>query len=81
MSDEVQDHRLSAIENRLDKHDSLISDLVESHIRTEEQFSALAKSQTETQTMMNEIGKTLIKWMMGIGTAMVTIALGGTQVM
>ena len=81
MSDEVQDHRLTVIEQRLDKHDAMLTSLVEAQIRTEEQFSTLATTQTETQAMINGIGKTLIKWMMGIGTAMVTVALGGTQVM
>jgi hypothetical protein len=81
MSDEVQDHRLMVIEQRLDKHETMLGTLVEAQIRTEEQFSSLATAQAETQTMINGIGKTLIKWMMGIGSAMVAVALGGTQVM
>ena len=55
MSDEVQDHRLSVIEGRLDKHEEMLAQLVNR--------------------------KTLIKWMMGIGTSMVTVLLAGTQVM
>lgn len=81
MSDDVQNHRLDTIERRLDKHDTMLSNLVEAQIRTEEQFSTLATTQAETQAMINGIGKTLIKWMMGIGTAMVTVALGTQQVM
>ena len=80
MSDEVQNHRLNVIEQKLEKHESMLVNLVEAQIRTEEQFSTLAASQQDTQDMINDIGKTLIKWMMGIGTAIVTI-VGGTQVM
>tara|TARA_R110001592_G_scaffold40193_1_gene132127 strand:- start:1558 stop:1803 length:246 start_codon:yes stop_codon:yes gene_type:complete len=81
MSDEVQDHRLSVIEGRLDKHEEMLAQLVESQIRTDEQYSTLASSTQATQDMINDIGKTLIKWMMGIGTSMVTVLLAGTQVM
>lgn len=43
--DAVQNHRLDTIERRLDKHDEMLASLVESQVRTDEQFSALAETQ------------------------------------
>lgn len=81
--DAVQNHRLDTIEKRLDKHDEMLSKLVEAQTRTEEQMNglvgsvdALAQNQTATQDMINGIGKSIVKWMMGIGSTMVAAILG-----
>lgn len=82
-NDAVQNHRLDAIERRLDKHDEMLGKLVEAQTRTEEQMSGLSASletltanQAATQDMINGIGQSIIKWMMGIGSAMVAAILG-----
>jgi hypothetical protein len=76
-SDAVQNHRLDTIERRLDKHDDMLAQLVESQIRTDEQFTALAETQKSTQDMINDMGQTILKWLMGVGSAMVAAILGG----
>ena len=76
----VQDHRIEVLEQRMDKHDEMMLALSESQIRTDEQFRALAKVQESTQEMISGIGKDLIKWMMGIGSAVIAVLVGG-QVM
>jgi hypothetical protein len=82
-NDAVQNHRLDSIERRLDKHDEMLGKLVEAQTRTEEQMSGLSASldtltanQTATQDMINGIGQSIVKWMMGIGSAMVAAILG-----
>ena len=79
--DAVQNHRLDVIERRLDKHDEMLTKLTESQIRTDEQYTALAKVQNETQEMIAGITKQLVKWMMAIGSAMITVVLGGQVMM
>ena len=37
--DAVQNHRLDTIERRLDKHDEMLAKLIESQVRTDEQFT------------------------------------------
>lgn len=76
-SDAVQNHRLDSLERRLDKHDEMLAKLLESQIRTDEQFTALAETQTSTQDMINDMGQTILKWLMGVGSAMITAILGG----
>lgn len=87
-ADAVQNHRLDSIERRLDKHDEMLSKLVESQVRAEEQMSglsqsveALAHNQNATQEMINGIGKSIVKWMMGIGSTMVAAIVGMMGVM
>ena len=82
-SDAVQNHRLDTIERRLDKHDEMLAKLVEAQTRSEEQMLGLSASlgtltenQTATQDMINGIGQSIVKWMMGIGSAMVAAILG-----
>ncbi len=81
--DAVQNHRLDTIERRLDKHDEMLTKLVEAQTRSEEQMTGLSSSigtltdnQTATQDMINGIGQSVVKWMMGIGSAMVAAILG-----
>lgn len=88
VADAVQNHRLDAIERRLDKHDEMLQKLVEAQTRTEEQMNGLTESvttlasnQMATQNMINDIGKQIVKWMMGIGSLMVTAILGGQVMM
>ena len=81
MDDAVQNHRLDVIERRLDKHDEMLAKLTESQIRTDEQYTALAKVQNETQEMIGGITRQLVKWMMAIGSAMITVVLGGQVMM
>lgn len=81
MNDEVQNHRLDTIERRLDKHDEMLASLVESQIRTDEQFTSLAETQKGTQDMISDIGKSIVKWMMGVGSLMITAILGGQVIM
>lgn len=76
-SDAVQNHRLDSLERRLDKHDEMLAKLLESQIRTDEQFTALAETQTSTQDMINDMGQTILKWLMGVGSVMITAILGG----
>ena len=81
MSDDaVQNHRLDTIERRLDKHSEMVDKLIESQIRTDEQFTVLAETQQNTQDMINDIGKKVVNWMMGIGSALIMAIIGG-QVM
>tara|TARA_R110001592_G_C12929910_1_gene729340 strand:+ start:448 stop:696 length:249 start_codon:yes stop_codon:yes gene_type:complete len=81
MSDDaVQNHRLDTIERRLDKHSEMVDKLIESQIRTDEQFTVLAETQQNTQEMINDIGKKVVNWMMGIGSVLITAIVGG-QVM
>ena len=82
-NDAVQNHRLDAIERRLDKHDEMLGKLVEAQTRTEEQMSGLttavdtlATNQQVTQDLINGIGKSLVKWMMGIGSLMLSALIG-----
>lgn len=82
-NDAVQNHRLDSIERRLDKHDEMLTKLVEAQTRTEEQMSGLtasvdtlAANQQATQDLINGIGKSIVKWMMGIGSTMVAAILG-----
>lgn len=82
-NDAVQNHRLDTIERRLDKHDEMLTKLVEAQTRTEEQMSGLtasvdtlAANQQATQDLINGIGKSIVKWMMGIGSTMVAAILG-----
>ena len=79
--DAVQDHRIDVLERRMDKHDEMMLALSESQIRTDEQFRALAKVQESTQEMISGIGKDLIKWMMGIGSAVIAVLVGGQVVL
>jgi hypothetical protein len=79
--DAVQNHRLDTIERRLDKHDEMLAKLLEAQIRTDEQFTVLAETQKGTQDMIDNIGRSIIKWMMGVGSIMVTAILGGQVVM
>ena len=65
--DAVQNHRLDTIERRLDKHDEMLAKLIESQVRTDEQFTVLAETQQSTQALINDIGKKVVTWMMGIG--------------
>lgn len=76
-NDAVQNHRLDSIERRLDKHDEMLAKLLESQIRTDEQFTALAETQQSTQDMINDMGQTILKWLMGVGSALVAAILGG----
>ena len=76
-NDAVQNHRLDTIERRLDKHDDMLAQLVESQIRTDEQFTALAETQKSTQDMISDMGQTILKWLMGVGSAMVAAIIGG----
>ena len=78
--DAVQNHRLDTIERRLDKHSEMLDKLIESQIRTDEQFTVLAETQQSTQDMINEIGKKVVNWMMGIGSVLIAAIVGG-QVM
>lgn len=87
-NDAVQNHRLDTIERRLDKHDEMLGKLVEAQTRTEEQMSGLSASldmlttnQAATQDMINGIGQSIVKWMMGIGSAMVAAIIGMQGVM
>lgn len=87
-NDAVQNHRLDTIERRLDKHDEMLQKLVEAQTRTEEQMNGLTASvgvlsenQKATQDMINNIGKSIVKWMMGIGSTMVAAILGMQGVM
>lgn len=80
-NDAVQNHRLDSIERRLDKHDEMLAKLLEAQIRTDEQFTALAETQKGTQEMINGIGKSIIKWMMGLGSILVTAMIGVQGVM
>ena len=87
-NDAVQNHRLDTIERRLDKHDEMLQKLVEAQTRTEEQMngltasvSVLSENQKATQDMINGIGKSIVKWMMGIGSTMVAAILGMQGVM
>jgi|TARA_Y100000015_G_C2375708_1_gene82374 vacuolar-type H+-ATPase subunit D/Vma8 len=80
-NDAVQNHRLDTIERRLDKHDEMLAKLLEAQIRTDEQFTALAETQKGTQEMINGIGKSIIKWMMGLGSILVTAMIGVQGVM
>lgn len=86
--DAVQNHRLDSIERRLDKHDEMLQKLVEAQTRSEEQMSGLsasvellAESQTATQDMINGIGQSIVKWMMGLGSVLVTAMVGVQGVM
>ena len=78
--DAVQNHRLDTIERRLDKHDEMLAKLIESQVRTDEQFTVLAETQQSTQALINDIGKKVVTWMMGIGSALLAAIIGG-QVM
>jgi len=87
-NDAVQNHRLDTIERRLDKHDEMLTKLVEAQTRSEEQMTGLsasvetlAQNQTATQEMINGIGQSIVKWMMGIGSAMVAAIIGMQGVM
>ena len=87
-ADAVQNHRLDSIERRLDKHDEMLSKLVESQVRAEEQMSGLSQSvetlalnQNATQEMINGIGKSIVKRLMGIGSTMVAAIVGMMGVM
>jgi len=80
-NDAVQNHRLDTIERRLDKHDDMLAQLVESQVRTDEQFSVLAETQKGTQDMINDIGKSIVKWLMGVGSVIITAVLGGQVIM
>ena len=86
--DAVQNHRLDSIERRLDKHDEMLQKLVEAQTRSEEQMTglsasveALAENQTATQEMISGIGQSIVKWMLGLGSVMVTAMLGIQGVM
>ena len=79
--DAVQNHRLDTIERRLDKHDEMLAKLIESQVRTDEQFSALAETQKGTQDMISDIGKSIVKWLMGVGSVIITAVLGGQVIM
>jgi len=85
MSDEtidvLQDHRISQLENTNEKQDDLLNRLMEAQIRADEQFKALAEQQTKTQEILNGVGKKIVQWMMGIGSAMVAAILGGSTMM
>ena len=78
--DAVQNHRLDTIERRLDKHDEMLAKLIESQVRTDEQFTVLAETQQSTQALINDIGKKVVTRMMGIGSALIAAIIGG-QVM
>ena len=82
-ADAVQNHRLDTIERRLDKHDEMLSKLVEAQTRSEEQMTGLsasvetlAESQLATQEMISGIGTSIVKWMMGLGSVLVTAMVG-----
>jgi len=84
--DAVQNHRLDAIERRLDKHDEMLAKLVEAQTRTEEQMSglttavdSLAQNQQATQDLLNGIVKSLVKWMTGIGTTLLGALIGASR--
>ena len=79
--DAVQNHRLDTLERRLDKHDEMLASLVESQVRTDEQFSVLAETQKGTQDMISDIGKSIVKWLMGVGSIIITAVLGGQVMM
>jgi predicted PurR-regulated permease PerM len=76
--DQIQDHRLEDLEKVNERQDDLINRLLESQIRADEQFKALAEQQTKTQELLNGVGKKIVQWMMGIGSAMVAAILGGS---
>ncbi len=80
-NDAVQNHRLDSIERRLDKHDEMLASLVESQVRTDEQFTVLAETQKGTQDMISDIGKSIVKWLMGVGSIIITAVLGGQVMM
>tara|TARA_X000001382_G_scaffold116454_2_gene95671 strand:- start:584 stop:832 length:249 start_codon:yes stop_codon:yes gene_type:complete len=80
-NDAVQNHRLDTLERRLDKHDEMLASLVESQVRTDEQFSVLAETQKGTQDMISDIGKSIVKWLMGVGSIIITAVLGGQVMM
>lgn len=87
-ADAVQNHRLDSIERRLDKHDEMLQKLVESQTRVDERMAGLvtevrtlAENQQATQGMINGIGKSIVKWMMGIGSTMVAAIVGMMGVM
>lgn len=79
--DAVQNHRLDSIERRLDKHDEMLAKLLEAQIRTDEQFTALAETQKATQDMISGIGKSIIKWVMGIGSTSLAAILAAMGMM
>jgi predicted PurR-regulated permease PerM len=79
--DQIQDHRLEDLEKVNERQDDLINRLLESQIRADEQFKALAEQQTKTQELLNGVGKKIVQWMMGIGSAMVAAILGGSTMM
>jgi predicted PurR-regulated permease PerM len=79
--DQIQDHRLENLEKVNERQDDLINRLLESQIRADEQFKALAEQQTKTQELLNGVGKKIVQWMMGIGSAMVAAILGGSTMM
>jgi len=79
--DQLQDHRIDGLEKTNEKQDDLINRLLEAQIRADEQFKALAEQQMKTQELLNGIGKKIVQWMMGIGSAMVAAILGGSTMM
>ena len=79
--DQIQDHRLEDLEKVNERQDDLINRLLESQIRADEQFKALAEQQTKTKELLNGVGKKIVQWMMGIGSAMVAAILGGSTMM
>ena len=79
--DAVQNHRLDTIERRLDKHDEMLASLVESQVRTDEQFSALAETQKGTQDMISDIGQSIVKLLMVVCSVIITAVLGGQVIM
>lgn len=74
--DAVQNHRLDAIERRLDKHDEMLTKLTESQVRTNEQYQSLAETQKQTQDLINDIAKKLVQWFMGIGSVIIASLIG-----
>lgn len=79
--DQLQDHRIDGLEKTNEKQDELINRLLEAQIRADEQFKALAEQQTKTQELLSGVGKKIVQWMMGIGSAMVAAILGGSTMM
>lgn len=79
--DQLQDHRIDGLEKTNEKQDDLINRLLEAQIRADEQFKALAEQQTKTQELLSGVGKKIVQWMMGIGSAMVAAILGGSTMM
>ncbi len=82
--DAVQNHRLDAIERRLDKHDEILNKLAEAQVRQSEQqaimsteIANLADLQRDTQDILNGVVRSMVKWMMGLGSAIITAILGG----